>query len=43
MIHITNLASQNLIMEIMQNVFIHNSYVSHNDIMHCKHIINTHL
>jgi len=38
MIHITNLASQNLIMEIMQNVFIHNSYVSHTDIMHCKHI-----
>jgi hypothetical protein len=27
MIHITNLASQNLIMEIMQNAFIHNLYV----------------
>jgi hypothetical protein len=36
MIHITNLASHNLIMEIMQNLFIHNSYVSCIDIVHCN-------
>jgi hypothetical protein len=40
---ITNLASQVLIMEIVQNLFIHNSYVSHIDIVHWKHIWHTDL
>ncbi len=31
---ITNLTSHNLTMEIVQNLFIHNSYVSHINIMH---------
>jgi hypothetical protein len=35
---ITNLASHSLVMKIMQNSFIHNSYVSHINIMHWKHI-----
>jgi hypothetical protein len=32
--HITNLASHELIMKIVQNSFIHNSYVLGIDIMH---------
>jgi hypothetical protein len=32
--HITNLASHDLIMKIVQNSFIHNSYVLGIDIMH---------
>jgi hypothetical protein len=32
--HITNLASHDLIMKIMQNSFTYNSYVSGIDIMH---------
>jgi hypothetical protein len=38
---ITNLTFHYLIMEIMQNSFIHNSYVSHTDIMHYKHSWHT--
>jgi hypothetical protein len=34
--YITNLASHNLIMKIVQNVFIHNSYISHINITHWK-------
>jgi hypothetical protein len=36
--YITNLTSHNLVMEIVQNLFIHISYISHTDIMHWKHI-----
>ncbi len=39
--HITNLASHDLIMKIVQNSFTHNSYVSGIDIMHWKHINDT--
>jgi hypothetical protein len=35
---ITTLTSHDLIMEIMQNLFIHDLYVSHINIMHWKHI-----
>jgi len=34
---ITTLTSHDLIMEIMQNLFIHDLYVSHINIMHWKH------
>jgi hypothetical protein len=40
---ITNLASHNLVMEIMQNSFNHNSYVSLIKIVYWKHIWNTNL
>ncbi len=40
---ITNLTSHDLILEIMQNSFIHNLYVSHINIMHWKHIWNMNL
>jgi len=40
---ITNLASHNLIMEIMQNLFICDSYISCTTIMHWKHIWHTDL
>jgi hypothetical protein len=36
--YIIFLASHNIIMEIMQNLFIHNLYVSYTDIVHWKHI-----
>ncbi len=36
--HITNLASHDLVMEIVQNSFIHNLYVSSINIVHWKHI-----
>jgi hypothetical protein len=36
--YITNLTSHKLVMEIMQNSFIHNLYVLHIDIMHWKQI-----
>jgi hypothetical protein len=39
-LYITNLTSHNLVMKIMQNPFIHNSYISHIDIMHWKHIFH---
>jgi hypothetical protein len=42
-INITNLAFHDLIMEIMQNLFIYNLYVSCIDIMHWKHIWHTDL
>jgi N-acetyl-anhydromuramyl-L-alanine amidase AmpD len=32
--HITNLTSHDLIMKTVQNLFTHNLYVSHIDIMH---------
>jgi hypothetical protein len=35
---ITNLASHDLVMEIMQKKFIHDLYASHNNIMDWKHI-----
>jgi hypothetical protein len=41
--NITNLTSYDLVMEIMQNSFIHNFYISHIDIMHWKHIWHTYL
>jgi len=37
---ITNLTSHEIIMEIVQNSFNRNSYVSHTNIMHWKHIWN---
>jgi hypothetical protein len=36
--YITNLISHDLIMEIVQKNFIHNSYVLHINIVHWKHI-----
>ncbi len=36
--YITNLTSHDLVMEIVLNSFIHNSYVSCIDIVHWKHI-----
>ncbi len=35
-VYITNLESHDLVMKIMQNSFIHNSYISHTDIVHWK-------
>jgi hypothetical protein len=42
-LNITNLKSHDLIMEIMQNSFNRNSYISHTNIVHWKHIWNTNL
>jgi hypothetical protein len=36
--HITNLTSHDLVMEIVKNSFIHNLYISRINIMHWKHI-----
>jgi len=36
--YITNLTCHNLVLEIVQNLFIHNSYISRTNIMHWKHI-----
>jgi hypothetical protein len=39
-LNITNFTSHDLIMEIIQNSFNHNSYISHINTMHWKHIWN---
>ncbi len=39
-VYITNLESHDLVMKIMKNSFIHNSYISHVDIVHWKHIFH---
>jgi hypothetical protein len=36
--YIMNLTSHNLVMEIMQNLFICNLYISHINIVHYKHV-----
>jgi hypothetical protein len=35
---VTNLTSHDLVMEFMQNLFIHNLYISHINIVHWKHV-----
>jgi hypothetical protein len=42
-LNITNLTSHDLVMEIVQNSFNRNSYISHTNIVHWKHIWNTNL